>query len=267
MNRVGFPNLGLEFNISRAFPVLGIDIYWYALIIATGIVLAYLYCSFEGKRQGIDNDIFSDILIVGIPSAIVGARLYYVAFNWELYSGNLLKIFNLREGGIAIYGAVIACVIAVYFYLKYKKQNVLKLFDICVIGLLIGQAIGRWGNFVNVEAYGSETNSFLKMMIEDLKTGEIIFVHPTFLYESLWNICVAFLLMYIIRKKKFDGQIFLMYIIWYGIGRAIIEGLRTDSLMIGDFRISQCVAVISAIVAFTIYIIKVKRLSGEEWKI
>lgn len=263
MKTVAFPGLGLEFNISRvAFSVFGIDIYWYALIIASGIILAYLYCILEGKRQKINTDIFSDILLVGIPSGVIGARLYYVIFNWEHYSGNLLKIFNLREGGIAIYGAVIACVTAVYFYLRYKKENVLKLFDICVIGLLIGQAVGRWGNFFNVEAYGYETQSFIRMMITSEATGKSICVHPTFLYESLWNISGALILMYIIRKKKFDGQIFLLYIVWYGFGRFIIEGLRTDSLMLGSIRISQLVALLTLIGAIVIYILR-----GRKWKI
>ncbi len=260
-NYVGFPGLGLEFNILRtAFSVFGIDIYWYALIIATGIILAYLYCTFEGKRQGINTDIFSDILIVGLPSAIIGARLYYVIFNWSNYSGNILSVFNLRQGGIAIYGAVIGCVAAVYFYLKHKKQNVLKLFDICVIGLLIGQAVGRWGNFVNIEAYGYETNTFLRMAIYE--GGKLIFVHPTFLYESLWNLCVAVFLALIIRKKKFDGQIFLLYIIWYGIGRFVIEGLRTDSLMLFNLRISQVVAAVSVIISGFIYALKRRKNNG-----
>ena len=260
-NYVGFPGLGLEFNISRtAFSVFGIDIYWYALIIATGIVLAYLYCTSEGKRQGINTDIFSDNLIVGLPSAIIGARLYYVIFNWSSYSGNILSVFNLRQGGIAIYGAVIGCVLVVYFYLKHKKQNVLKLFDICVIGLLIGQAMGRWGNFVNVEAYGYETNTFLRMAIYE--GGKLIFVHPTFLYESLWNLCGAVFLALIIRKKKFDGQIFLLYIIWYGIGRFFIEGLRTDSLMLFNLRISQVVAAVSVIISGIIYALKRRKNNG-----
>lgn len=263
MNTVDFPNLGLKFTMDRvAFSIFGLDIYWYALIIASGIILAYLYCIYEGKRQKINTDVFSDILLVGIPSAVIGARLYYVIFNFELYRGNLLKIFNLREGGIAIYGAVIACVIAVYFYLRHKKVNALKLFDICVIGLLIGQAIGRWGNFVNIEAYGYETESFLKMTIFSEETGSFINVHPTFLYESLWNIAGALILMILIRKKKFDGQIFLLYIIWYGVGRFFIEGLRTDSLMLfNTIRISQLVAIVSVAAATVIYV-----KWGRKWK-
>ena len=259
MKTVSFPNLGLEFNISRSFSLFGLDIYWYAVIIACGIILAYAFCVYEGKRQKINPDIFSDILLVGIPSGIIGARLYYVIFNFSMYKDNLWEIFNLRAGGIAIYGAVIACTVAVYFYLRHKKENILKLFDICVIGLLIGQAIGRWGNFINVEAFGGETQSFLKMMIESPKTGELICVHPTFLYESLWNLMGVILTAYMIRRKKFDGQIFLLYIIWYGTGRFLIEGLRTDSLMLGVLRISQVVALISAITALIIYIKQVKK--------
>ena len=249
INRVSFPGIGLEFSLNRvAFSVFGFDIYWYALIIATGIVLAYLYAVYEGKRQGIKSDVFSDVLLVGLPSAIVCARAYYVFSKWDYYSRNISEIFNLRGGGIAIYGAVIGALVSVLIYCRIKKQNFLKLADIGSVGLLIGQALGRWGNFVNVEAYGSETESFLRMGIIPSGSSEMIFVHPTFLYESLWNLAGFIIFSVLMHKKKKDGQILWGYIFWYGLGRFFIEGLRTDSLMLGDMRISQLVAAISVIV-------------------
>lgn len=259
-NRISFPNLGLEFNIQRtAFSIFGFDIYWYALIITTGIVLGYLYAVYQGKKQNINSDVFSDILLVGIPSAIISARAYYVLSKWDYYSKNPSEIFNLRAGGIAIYGAVIGAVIAVMIYCYVKKHNTLKLFDICSVSLLIGQAVGRWGNFVNAEAYGYETQSFLKMGIWQSSTDEYMYVHPTFLYESLWNLCGIIILNYFMKKKKTDGQIFFLYITWYGVGRFFIEGLRTDSLMAGQFRVSQIVALLSVISGIIVSIILYKK--------
>ena len=256
MQRIGFPGLGIEFNINRvAFSIFGIEIYWYALIIVTGIILAYLYCTYECKRQGMNPEILTDVLLVGLPSSIVGARLYYVVFRWDYYKNNLIEIFNLRSGGIAIYGAIIFAVLSVYIYLRYKKINFFKIADIASIGLLIGQCIGRWGNFVNGEAYGRETTLLWRMDIY----GEALSVHPTFFYESLWNLIGIIILSVLIRHKKKDGEIFLKYIMWYGTGRFLVEGLRTDSLMFYNLRVSQIVAVISVVVTFIIYISLMKK--------
>ena len=247
-NRISFPGLGLDFNINRvAFYVFGIEIYWYAIIITLGIAAGYLYAVWQGKKNDIKADTFSDVLLVGIPSSIVCARSYYVFSKWDYYSKNPGDILNLRGGGIAIYGAVIGAVIAVLIYCRIKKENTLKLFDISSVSLLLGQAIGRWGNFVNAEAHGYETDVFIKMGIWSDKLDKFIYYHPTFLYESLWNITGVILLHFFLKRKKADGQVFFMYILWYGLGRFFIEGLRTDSLMIGSFRVSQIVALFSVI--------------------
>lgn len=248
-NRITFPNLGLDLTIKRGFEIFGFEIYWYAVIISAGILMGYFYAVRQGKKQNLGSDVFSEILLVGIPSAIIAARGYYVLSKWDYYSKNIGEIFNLRAGGIAIYGAIIGAVIAVLIYCRIKKYNTLKLFDICSVSLLIGQAVGRWGNFVNAEAYGANidgapVDSFLKMGLLN-QAGEIVYYHPTFFYESVWNFCGALILHFLSKKKRVDGQIFFLYIFWYGLGRFFIEALRTDSLMAGSFKISQIVAALS----------------------
>ena len=247
-NYIAFPKLGLEFNINPvAFTLGGITVRWYGIIIALALIIGAFFCTRLAKKEGLDPDIITDIVLVGAPLGIVCARLYYVFFNWEQYKGDLLSIFAIWNGGIAIYGAIIGAVLGAYIYLKVKKLNVLKVFDICIFGLLIGQIIGRWGNFVNAEAYGSITKLPWGMIINNPLSTEM--VHPAFLYESLWNL-LGFTGLLIYRKhKKFDGEIFLLYIAWYGIGRCWIEGLRTDSLMFLGTRVSQLVAVLTATVS------------------
>ncbi len=277
MNNISFPRLGLSFDIDRvAFSFLGFDIYWYALCITLGIVLAYLYCSLSGKKQGLPSDIFVDVLLFGIPSGIIGARLYYVAFNLDYFLKNPGEILAIRNGGLAIYGAIIFSVIAVLIYLKVKKIDVLKVFDICVIGLLIGQTMGRWGNFFNQEAFGSNTELLwgmtgakIKAYLSTLQKNGVnvnpdIPVHPTFLYESIWNFIGIILLHYLSKKKKFDGQIFCLYIIWYGFGRMLIEGLRTDSLMFLGLRVSQIVGLVSVFAGAILYIVIKNRNKQEK---
>ncbi len=243
---VSFPGLGFHFTLKRSFSLFGlIDIYWYAVIICCGILCGFLYALQEGKRQKLQSDLFVDVLLVGLPSAIVGARLYYVLSRWDYYGTHLWQILNIRGGGLAIYGGLIGAVIAVVIYCVVKKQNILEIFDICAVSLLIGQGIGRWGNFVNVEAYGYETA--LPWAMQIIADGKPINVHPTFLYESLWNLAGAVLLACLMKHKTRNGQIFWLYLIWYGFGRFWIEGLRTDSLMFFQFRISQIVACISVL--------------------
>lgn len=271
-NIVKFPALNLEFKIRRiAFSLFNIDIYWYAIIIACGILLAFIYCSKEAKRQGMDNELFIDILLWGIPSGVIGGRLYYVIFKWEYYSKNLGEIFAIRDGGLAIYGAIIFAVLAVYIYTKKNKISTLKVFDIGAIGLLIGQAVGRWGNFFNQEAFGGNTSllwgmtsekicAYLEMLKnKGINVDPTLPVHPTFLYESLWNLAGVIIFNYLIKRKKFDGQIFFLYIIWYGFGRMLIEGLRTDSLYFLGFRISQIIGVLSVIFGTLVYILLRKK--------
>lgn len=250
MQPIVFPGLGLKFIIDpTAFTIFGIPIYWYGIIISTGFLLAILLTTYEAKRVGLDPEIIMDIALFGTPAAIIGARLYYVVFNWSAYKDNLSEIFAIRHGGLAIYGAIIAALITTVIYCKVKKINIWRVFDIGVLGLIIAQAIGRWGNFVNQEAYGEQTNLPWRMEVFDVQTQSRIAVHPTFLYESLWNVVGFLFLIWYRKRKKFHGEIFLFYTLWYGLGRFWIEGLRTDSLYLGNFRVSQIVAAISVIVS------------------
>lgn len=252
---IGFPSLGLEMNISNiAFSFGELDVYWYGIIIGSALLLSYMLAYFRAKRTDIDPDHITNIVLICAPVAVIFARLYYVLFSLEYYISNPEKIFAIRDGGIAIYGAIIGAVISCLIYCKAEKLNTLQIFDLCIPSVVLGQAIGRWGNFFNIEAYGTETTSLLRMTIYE--GGKLIDVHPTFLYESLWNFLVFAILLLFSKKKKYNGQVFLLYITLYGIGRFFIEGLRTDSLYLGDFRISQIVAGLSVIAGLTILIIK-----------
>lgn len=258
MGAISFPNLGIEINPSRvAFSVFGKEIYWYGLIIAIGFSLAVIYSMRRAKQFGLTDDHILDMLFVAVPAAIVCARLYYCIFEWELYADNPISILYIWEGGLAIYGGVIGAVVAVGLYSRIKKVPLGPLLDIGGLGLLIGQMIGRWGNFMNREAFGGLTDSFLKMGLTNA-SGEVFYVHPTFLYESLWNFVGFVLLHFYSKKRKFDGEVFAGYLAWYGLGRAWIEGLRTDSLYISGtgIRVSQLVAAVSFVLAvgFILYI-------------
>lgn len=239
IHKISFPGLGIGImNIRSTLNLFGFSIHWYGVIIAVGIVLAYLFALREGKRRDISQDTVLDIIIFGLPSAIICARLYYVIFEWEQYRNNLIDVVKIWEGGIAIYGGIIGAVLSTYIYCRVKRISFLKIADLGGFGLLIGQAVGRWGNFVNAEAYGAETTLLWRMQLVDLGMS----VHPTFLYESLWNIGVFLFLLWYRKKQKFDGEIFLAYLVGYGLGRLWIEGLRADSLFLGPLRISQVVA-------------------------
>ena len=256
---IGFPALGLEFTLDRvAFNAFGLkDIYWYGIIIAVGLLLAVLYAGVRIESFGFTRDMLYDALLWALPSAIVCARLYYVIFEWGYYSAHPADIIAVWKGGLAIYGGVIGALLAVALYDRKNRLSIPGTFDVAVLGLLIGQCIGRWGNFVNGEAHGSETTALLGMTVN----GEGPF-HPTFLYESLWNF-VGFWVLHFISKKcyRFKGQLFLCYLIWYGAGRAWIEGLRTDSLYLGGtgIRVSQLVAVVSCIVGVVLLILCLRR--------
>jgi phosphatidylglycerol:prolipoprotein diacylglycerol transferase len=248
--KISFPILGENFVIDPPtyFTVFGVPVYFYAVIIALGFLLAVLYILKRRNMFGLTQDNILDMFIICVPAGIIGARLYYVIFNPADYigAGKWLNIFNVRQGGLAIYGGVIAAVIAVYLYSRKKKIPTAVFFDVGALGLLIGQAVGRWGNFINREAYGGETDIPWKM---GLTSGDTtVYVHPTFLYESLWN-AVGFVLIHIFskRRRKYDGQLFLLYLAWYGFGRFWIEGLRTDSLYLfgSSIRVSQLVAVVT----------------------
>ncbi len=255
-NHITFPGLGLEFEISRSlFSVFGIDVYTYGLIIGLGVILGFVYATREVERQGISQDDFLNMFLIGVPAAIVCARLYYVVFSWESYKDNLMDIFNIRGGGIAIYGGVIGAAASVLIYCRKKHIDARKIFDILAVGLLIGQAIGRWGNFVNGEAFGGQTDLPWAMTIR--QDGILIAnsVHPTFFYESALNaLGIAVLCLYK-QKKVFDGEIFCGYMVWYGFSRMLVEGLRADSLYWGPFRVSQ---LLSAVLVMAGLIIIVK---------
>lgn len=250
---IGFPNLGLEFTLNRvACTVLGKDIYWYGIIICAGFILAALYVNSRTKDFGITSDNLTDCLIICVPLGIICARIYYVVFEWGYYAQHPGEIIAIWKGGIAIYGGIIGTLIGLFVYSRVKKLSLASLCDLAAFGLLIGQCIGRWGNFINREAFGRETEAFSRMGLT-LPGRETVYVHPTFLYESLWNFVGFLLLHFWFRKheRKFDGELILLYAVWYGIGRALIEGLRTDSLYITGtgIRVSQLLAGVSAAAA------------------
>lgn len=245
---IGFPNLGLEFTLSRvACTVLGKDIYWYGIIICAGFILAALYVNSRTKDFGITSDNLTDCLIICVPLGIICARIYYVVFEWGYYAQHPGEIIAIWKGGIAIYGGIIGTLIGLFVYSRVKKLSLASLCDLAAFGLLIGQCIGRWGNFVNGEAHGGPTTLPWGMTID----GQSM-VHPTFLYESLWNLIGFVLLHFYSKKRRFKGEIALLYAAWYGAGRAWIEGLRTDSLYIGSVRVSQLLAIISCIAAVAV---------------
>ena len=271
---ISFPGLKIaEFSIDPVafrIPIFGgLEVRWYGLIITIGIILAFLYCTYRARQVGISFDDLTDIALFTVIFAIIGARLYYVLTSLDEYDsiGEALAIWN---GGLAIYGAIIAGAITIFVMCRIKKLPVLKLLDIAAPGVMLGQLIGRWGNFCNGEAYGGviPQNSplyFLRMGIYPNNISGVsgmAYVHPTFLYESLWNLCGFILINLIYKKKKFDGQIVLMYATWYGFGRMLIEGLRTDSLYVGVFRISQVIGFICFIggaIALTVLLVKARR--------
>lgn len=254
---ISFPGLGIgEINPSRCFTVFGKDIYWYGVIIACGMLLALLYAMKRSKQFGLKSDTLVDCFLCGVPTAIVFARLYYCIFYKDAngvnpYFEEPVRMLYIWEGGLAIYGGVIGAVLAAFIYTRVTKKKLLPILDLVCLGLLLGQCIGRWGNFFNREAYGAAVSEtyFLRM---GLTSGSsTVFVHPTFLYESLWNLIGFVILHFVSKKRKYDGQILLLYLAWYGLGRCIIEGLRTDSLYLGStgIRVSQLIAGISFIVA------------------
>lgn len=283
MNTLTFPGLGFEFHLNPvAFTVFGKDIYWYGIIIAVGFVLAVLYGCRKASPFGVDQDKLLDLLFFAVPAALIGARAYYVIFYLDQYIdangrfdwGEAIAIW---DGGLAIYGGLIAAILTAVIYCLIRKQPFWSYTDCASYGFLIGQMIGRWGNFVNIEAYGGVTDLPWRMcspVIADwlyLRKGLIdadvyqqildgtLGVHPTFLYESLWNLLGLVILILLYRKgRKFDGQVFLSYVIWYGVGRAVIEGLRSDSLYFFNtgLRTSQMVGIISAVVALAIFIFR-----------
>ena len=261
-----FPMLGdLTINPPSYFTVFGFDIYFYGLLIGCGFMLGALFCAHKAPEYGIKADDVYDFLIWLIPSSILGARLYYVVFRLDYFLANPSQILNLRQGGIAIYGGIIFGALAGYIVSRRKKIPVTAFLDLIIFGLLIGQIIGRWGNFMNREAFGAETNVFCRMGLL-APDGSSIFVHPTFLYESLWNLGVlTFLLVFNkLGKRRYDGQNMLIYFFGYGIGRFWIEGLRTDSLYVGstNIRASQALSLALVVISLIIMLIQSRKTHG-----
>ena len=252
---ISFPALGIEVNPARSFAVGPLTIHFYGLIIACGLMLAVLYACRRGPQFGLKEDDILDGVLCVTPFAIICARIYYVVFSWEEYAANPISALYIWNGGIAIYGGVLGAILGMAVMSRVKKVKLTAVLDLIMLGFLIGQSIGRWGNFFNREAFGAATDGFLRMGLYNNRTGSWEYYHPTFLYESLWNAAGFVLLHFLSKKRKFDGQIALGYAAWYGLGRAWIEGLRMDSLYWGPFRVSQWLAGISCIAAVTVLVI------------
>ena len=247
---IDFAGLGLKINPPAGFSIGSFEIRFYGLCIALGLILAVVYALRRREQFGISEDDLMDGVLWIAPFAIVCARLYYCAFEWDMYKDNPISMLYIWEGGIAIYGAVIGAAIGVLIHCKLiKKISVLAVLDVTSLGFMIGQMLGRWGNFFNREAHGGVTDSFLRMGLLNPYTGEGSYYHPTFLYESLWKLVGFIAIHFLSKKRKYDGQVALMYVAWYGRGRAMIVGLRTDSLWWGNFRVSQVLAAGSCIIA------------------
>lgn len=269
MNRqINFPNLGISLeNVGKSFDVFGFEIAFYGCAIALGIMTGYLLAAREAKRTGQNPEDYLDMLFFAVFFALVGARIYYVAFSWEYYKDNLFSILNLRQGGLAIYGGVIGAFTTVYFFAKKRNLSFRQMLDTACVGLVAGQIIGRWGNFFNREAFGDYTDGLLAMQlpVSAVRSGEItekmwehaqmidgvqfVQVHPTFLYEGLWNFGVLLFLYWYRDRKKFQGELVLWYLALYGAGRFWIESLRTDQLLIPgiEFPISQLLGLLLAV--------------------
>ena len=282
---ISFPNLGIHLeNVGQSISVFGFEIAYYGMIIGLGVIAGILMAVHEAKRTKQDPDTYYDLAMYAVVLSVIGARIYYVIFSWDSYKDDLLSIFNIRQGGLAIYGGVITAIIVVFVFARVKKLSFGQMTDTAGFGLILGQIIGRWGNFFNREAFGEYTDNLLAMRLplDAVRSSDVtelmrehmevidgisyIQVHPTFLYESLWNLAVLVGLLLWRKHKKFQGEIFLLYLFGYGVGRFWIEGLRTDQLLIPGMKlpVSQVLAVVLVVVStFTIVLLrkKVRKLS------
>lgn len=241
-----------------AFTVFGVDIMWYGILIGIGMAIAIYIALKEARRNGLDEDKILNAVMIAIPVGVICARLYYVVFSWDYYGSNPSEILDIRGGGLAIHGGLIGGIVSAYIYSRVKKLNFLKLADTLLLGVPIAQAIGRWGNFINGEAHGGPTNLHWAITVDGAK------VHPTFLYESIWNV-IVFLVLFLRRKKiEFNGEITFLYISLYSLGRFFIEGLRTDSLMLGPLRMAQVISLIFIIVGVIGYFVMKKKNGGRD---
>ena len=258
ISSITFPGLGIDINPPVGFTVGPLNVQFYGVIIAVGLLLAVIYGLKRSKQFGLKEDDILDGVLGIVPFAIICARAYYCIFAWGQFKSNPISVLYIWEGGLAIYGGVIGAALGVVALCLIKKIRLGAVLDVVAIGFLLGQAIGRWGNFFNREAFGAETDSFLRMGLAMTESGfadtEVHYYHPTFLYESLWNIAGFAALHFLSKKRQYDGQIALGYVAWYGLGRTFIEGLRTDSLHLGTFRVSQLLAAISCFAAATVLV-------------
>lgn len=272
---ISFPKLGLEFDISRvAFQIGDTSIYWYAVIIAGGFLLALLFMYKVAKEFGVDMDRGTDVIFIAVILGIIGARAYFVIFQWEMYKDNLVEIFNIRGGGLGFYGGIIGGIIGVWLGCRLRKVNFWAFLDMAGGAVLIGQGIGRWGNFVNGECFGTNTTLPWGMTSNNIaayilshsseqmgaEMDATVPVHPTFFYEFAWCMLGLAVFCILMKKRKIDGEMFIFYIGWNGFGRMWIEGLRTDSLMLGSFRVSQLLGAVMALGAAVAFIIIRNRL-------
>ena len=246
---ISFPTLGIQVDPPRSFTLGPMTIYLYGVVIAIGLMLAVLYCSRRSKEFGLREDDLLDGVLWVTPFAILCARIYYVAFSWRDYADDPIHVLYIWEGGIAIYGGVLGAIAGIAVFCRVRKLRLTAVLDLVSLGFLIGQSIGRWGNFFNREAFGAATDAFSRMGLYNTVTGGWEYYHPTFLYESVWNLIGLAGLHFLSRHRRYDGQVALGYAAWYGLGRAIIEGLRMDSLYLGPFRISQVLAAVSCMAA------------------
>lgn len=281
---IRFPNLGIEVAPGKSFEVFGFEIAYYGIAVAFGMLMGALIAYREAKKTNQNVEDYIDFTTYTLIAAIVGARLYYVIFQWKYYKNNLLEIFNLRAGGLAIYGGIIASVLTLILFTKMRKKSFWLMADTACQGLVIGQIIGRWGNFFNREAFGGYTENLFAMQLPVSEANGItqglldkavkvygmdyIQVHPTFLYEGLWNLMVFVMLCLYKRHKRFDGEVFALYVIGYGIGRTWIEALRTDQLQIGNtgIAVSQLLSLVLVFVAAIFIVVKGKNVKKSELK-
>ncbi len=247
---ISFPFFGIEIDPIRVIQIGPLNLHIYGLLIGLGLVLAVLYGWRRSRQFGIKVDDITDGVLWVVPFAIICARAYYCIFEWEeQFASDPISVLYIWNGGIAIYGGIIGAVIGIAAFCHFKKIKFAAVLDLVLLGFLIGQSIGRWGNFFNREAFGAETEIFIRMGLFNSRTGVTTYHHPTFLYESAWNAAGFVILHFLSKKRQYDGQIALGYALWYGLGRMFIEGLRTDSLYWGDFRVSQILAGVTAIAA------------------
>jgi len=255
-----------------AFTIFGYDIRWYGIMISIGIIAGIMLSIYSCSKKGVDNDILLNAVLLALPIGIIGARMYYVIFNWDYYSGDILRMLNIRQGGLAIHGGIIFGILTAFFYFKSKKESFVKYLDAAAPSVVLAQAIGRWGNFFNQEAHGGPVSyEFIKHFPKFIRNGMNIggvYYHPTFLYESIWDIVVCIILLFILKKNKNrrDGMVIFSYLGLYSIGRFYIEGLRTDSLMLGSVRVAQLMSLIGIsiwVIFIIVSFIRNKRLNSK----